>query len=462
MQTQGKFPKRAEASALAAKKRKQEEAMKLTSRSRSAAILAVLSVLSLLLLQTAQAQTENDLYNFCSGGGSCSDGAAPIGPLAADAYGNLDGTSISGGTNGSGTVFGLFPEPAGGCEAGTNSGNGWCEFVLYNFCSLANCVDGSEPLGNVSYLNAHFSRPGNLYGTAYFGGSTNSGVVFEISSKPIESGCPTGSNTSGGWCETVLYNFCTDIFGDTCLDGSHPFGNLVEDSAGNLYGTNANEVFELSPDQQGGWDWQLAYADDFVQGGLAIDGADNLYGVDADSVLGQGNVFKIALSQRGYPETNIYTFSGSEGFPNGPVAVDSDGNVYGTTIGGGSKNLGTVWKLTPVTGKKGITYTKKVLHTFAAEKSGEYPGGGVLLDSSGNIYSTTIEGGGTECLGGCGTVFELVADGDTYKFKILWRFNGTDGAEPQTYPFLNSAGDLLGLTSAGGSNNMGTMYQVTP
>ncbi len=438
--------------------------MQLTSLLRSAVIMAVLSVLSLLLFQTAQAQTEAVLYNFCPGGGSCSSGLAPIGPLAADAYGNFYATSLSGGTSGSGTVLGLFPEPSGGCETGTNTGNGWCEFVLYNFCSIANCADGNEPLGSVSYLNAHFRTPGNLYGTTFFGGSTNSGVVFEISSKPVLSSCPAGSNTSGGWCETVIYNFCTVIFANICRDGSNPFGNLVEDSAGNLYGTNANEVFELSPDQQGGWDWQLAYADNFVQGGLAIDGADNLYGVDANSILGQGNVFKVALSERGYPQTNIYTFTGSEGFPNGPVAVDSAGNVYGTTETGGSKNLGTVWKLTPVTGKEGITYKRKVLHTFTAEKSGEYPAGesGILLDSAGNLYGTTLEGGGTECSGGCGTLFELAADVDTYKYKVLWHFNGTDGAYPQAYPFLNSAGDLLGITFEGGSNNSGTMFEVTP
>jgi hypothetical protein len=81
------------------------------------------------------------------------------------------------------------------------------------------------------------------------------------------------------------------------------------------------------------------------------------------------------------------------------------------------------------------TYTKKNLHTFvvSAPKAGQNPGGGVLLDSSGNIYSTTAYGGSTECLPGCGTVFELVASGDTYEYKVLWKFNGTDGAYP-THP----------------------------
>ncbi len=445
--------------------------MQLTSLLRAAARMALLSVLSLLLFQTAQAQTETVLYNFCSVGGAslCYDGDFPLGPLAADGSGNFYGTSDYGGANCAtgacfGTVFGLFPEPAGGCESGTNPGNGWCEFVLYNFCSLAGCADGSQPEGSVSYLNAHFRTPGNFYGTTTYGGSHDSGIVFEISAKPVQSGCPTGSNTSGGWCETVLYNFCSYTLGDTCLDGNNPVGNLVEDSAGNLYGRVRNGVFRLSPNQQGGWDSELIYADNFVQGGLAMDGADNLYGVDADGIDGVGNVFKISLSQSTYPQVNIHSFKRStNGLPNGPPALDSDGNVYGTTYSGGIKHLGTVWKLIPVTsGKKAGTYREKVLHVFSAEKTGENPGGGVLLDASGNIYSTTMYGGGIECQGGCGTVFELVASGDTYKYKLLWSFNGTDGAAPYSSPILNSAGDLYGVTSFGGANNQGTMYEVTP
>ena len=442
--------------------------MQVTSLLRSAATMAVLSVLSLLLFQTAQAQTETVLYNFCSVGG-CVDGEVPYGPLTAGADGSLFATSGSGGTGGSGTVFGLFAEPAGGCESGTNPGNGWCEFVLYNFCSVANCADGSEPLGNVAYLNAHFRTAGNLYGTTFEGGSHNAGVVYEISSKPVQSGCPAGSNTSGGWCETVLYNFCSFPLGSVCQDGNNPFGNLVEDSAGNLYGTVKNGVFQLSPNQQGGWDSELIYADNFVIGGLALDSADNLYGVDVDAILGVANIFKISLSQLSVPPVDIYTFKSTSknGFPNGPPAVDSAGNVYGTTFGttGGDSLPGSVWKLTPVTtGTKAGTYTRKLLHTFTGEKTGKNPGGGVLLDSSGNIYGTTTYGGGTECqIGpGCGTVFELVASGDTYKYKLLWKFNGTDGAAPYSNPILSSTGDLLGVTSIGGANNMGAMYQVTP
>lgn len=441
--------------------------MKLTSLLHSLAVVAVLSTLSLLAFETAHAQTESVLYNFCSeGGASCVDGQAPIGPLL-DIGGTFYGVSDSGGASGGGAVFGVYPEPSGGCGSGVNTGNGWCEFILYNFCSLANCADGGTPLGNLSYRGEGINRPGNFYGTTYLGGSHNLGTVFEISSKPVLGNCPAGSNQNGGWCETVLYNFCSYNMGISCSDGFHPGGNLIWDSSGNLYGVVVGEaqngvggVFELSPDQQGGYDEELIYTDYFIQIGLALDSEDNLYGTDTNFGLGQANVFKIALPVQGtVTNPNIYTFDGSQGFPTG-VTVDGAGNLYGATYTGGSKNLGTVWKLTEVTtGKKAGTYKKKILHTFATEKGGEYPETPVTLDSSGNIYGTAI-GGNTGCPGGCGKLFELAVDGDTYKYKLLWSFNGTDGDGP-SQPILSSD-TLYGVTSSGGANNGGTMFEVTP
>jgi uncharacterized repeat protein (TIGR03803 family) len=447
--------------------------MQLKSLLRSAAVMAVLVVLSLLLLQTVQAQTpkaqqETVLYNFCEQD-FCLDGATPNSPLTAVA-GSLYGTSSNGGISCpsgtcAGAVFLLSPEPSGGCEAGYNTGNGWCEFVIYNFCSTAGCADGALPLGSVSYLNAHFNRPGNFYGTTRYGGTYFHGVVYEISSKPVLGNCPTGSNQSGGWCETVLYNFCSYNIGVSCSDGVYPGGNLVEDSSGNLYGvvvgeagTGVGGVFELSPDQQGGYDEEIVYSDPVIQIGLAMDSEGNLYGTDLNFNLGEANVFKIVPSQ-GFLQTNIYTFTSSEGFPTG-VTVDSAGNLYGATYTGGTKNLGTVWKLIPVTtGKKAGTYTRKVLHTFTTEKGGEYPETPVTLDSSGNIYGTAI-GGNKACSGGCGTIFELAVDGDTYKYSLLWSFNGTDGANPGV-PTI-SAGTLYGVTASGGINGWGTMFELTP
>jgi uncharacterized repeat protein (TIGR03803 family) len=445
--------------------------MKSKSLARIAAAAIVLSALGSIALPKMQAQSESVLYNFCSISG-CNDGGLPNGPLTVGWYGNFYGATQEAFTN-YGVVFGLYPEPAGGCDTGSNAGNGWCEFVLYSFCSIALCADGAEPKGNVAYLNAHFNRPGNLYGTTSGGGAnlsslcvtasggTGCGTVFEIFSEPLTPpGCPSGSNQgNGGWCETVLYNFCSL---SNCADGIFPSGNLVEDSAGNLYGTVANGVFELSPNGGGGWNETLIYQPSIsVQPGLAIDAAGALYGATLEYV------FKLSLSQDTWVAQNIHTFSGgSDGrIPNGPPAVDSAGNVYGTTYDGGSRNHGTVWKLIPVsTGQNEGTYSETIVYSFTGEETGQYPGGGVTLDSSGNIYGTTTNGGGKECSlsDGCGTVFKLRLSGTTYKYKLLGSFDSTDGAFPYSSPIFGSSGDLYGVTFGGGSEGYGTLYELTP
>ena len=158
--------------------------MKPTSLPRIAATATVLSVLLLMALPKAHAETETVLYSFCSVGEFCNDGEIPgISTPTFGLYGNLYGTTPSGGANGGGAVFGLYPEPAGGCESGSNTGNGWCEFVLYSFCSIANCADGVQPEGNLAFLNGNLRRPGNLYGTTFGTSScfrSGCGTVFEI------------------------------------------------------------------------------------------------------------------------------------------------------------------------------------------------------------------------------------------------------------------------------------------
>jgi uncharacterized repeat protein (TIGR03803 family) len=452
---------------------KQEDNMKPTSLPRIAIAATVFSVLLLMALPKAHAETETVLYSFCSVGGAvCNDGQLPNGPLTIGWYGNFYGTTQDGGLYGD--VFGLYPEPEGGCESGSNTGDGWCEFVLYSFCSVANCADGEQPSGNLAFLNGGINRPGNLYGTTYHGGANSNnvcevigsgfgsgcGTVFEIFPEPLSPpGCPSGTNGGNGWCEAVLYNFCSL---SNCEDGTLPTGNLVADSAGNLYGTVGDGVFELSPNGSGGWNEAVIYQPTAgLHAGLAIDAAGVLYGATS------GNVFKLSFSQNQWVAENIHSFNGPPdgSDPNGPPAIDSVGNVYGTTYAGGSKNHGTVWKLIPVTkGKNKGTYTETVLHSFTGAGAGEYPGGGVTLDSSGNIYSATTSGGRLECTlnVGCGTVFELAVSGTTYKYKLLWRFDGTDGGFPNSSPILGSSGNLYGVTPAWGANDSGTVYELTP
>jgi uncharacterized repeat protein (TIGR03803 family) len=470
--------------------------MQRTSLLSAAATLAVLSVLFLIPCQRAQAQTETILYNFCSGG-FCYDGAAPSGSLTGDRYGNFYSTAETGGTGAcafisclGGAVYQLTPEPAAGCPGGFNLGVGWCETPIYSFCSpygynyYPDCPDGVNPASNLTLVPppGHVSTAvGTLYGTTFNGGSgaycsdpNGCGIAFAISEVPLPSGvCPSGSNTGNGWCETVIYSFCS--VGAGCADGAYPSGNLVRDSSGNLYGIASNGVFELSPSGSG-WTEAMIYSVLSNGGGLAMDAAGNIYGED-----GNQNVFKLSRNTSGvWVSTNIHTFTGvpDGSNPTGAPVVDSAGNVYGTTYNGGTGTLnctsgcGTVWKLTPVlTGKNAGTYTKKILHSFTAAKTGYYPGAGVVLDSAGNLYGTTATGGkyGALCPTGnnvnitCGTIFELAKTTTGYTFKVLWSFNNADGGVPYANPVLDSLGNLYGTTSQGGANyNAGTVFKLNP
>jgi uncharacterized repeat protein (TIGR03803 family) len=398
----------------------------------------VLSTLLLVALPPAHAQPEVVLYNFCSQP-NCVDGANPVASLMPDAAGNFYGTTELGGANRSGTVFELSPNGVGGYN----------ETVLYSFCSLQNCTDGSHP---DSYVTS--DGGGNLYGTTYYGGLFSSGsysgygTVFELSPEP-GGGCPGGSNTGNGWCETVLYSFMSKP------DGAFPFSGLTWDQYGNLYGTTyrggsgAGTVYELSPNGSGGWDEQVIYGSGGYAG-LTIDGAGNLYGADE---FKNGHVFE--LSPNGFGGWNasvLHTFKGgpSDGAgPEGTPVLDSSGNIYGTTVGGGdTKGFGTVWKLTPAAG----AYTEETLYSFLWPE-GSNPKAGIVLDSSGNIYSTTAFGVfKSPCYNGCGTVFELAVNGSGYEWTFLWPFNGTDGGNP-TDNLILAAGNFYGTAYGGGTSS---------
>jgi uncharacterized repeat protein (TIGR03803 family) len=481
---------------------KRETAMQLRWLLRTAATAAMLTVLLLTTFQKAQAQTEAVLYNFCSVGG-CLDGELPNGTLTPDGYGGFYGTTEFGGTSGDGpncyfdefgcgTVFQLVPEPAGGCPSGSTAGNGWCEYIVYNFCQVSTgaspCADGSTPSSLIVTRTGSRENPiTTLYGTTSAGGATcvapdmgsACGTVFQISPETPPLGCPSGTNRgNNGWCEQVIYNFCG------CGDGGFPTGSLIRDSAGNLYGPAYNGVFEVSP-INGGWTEDLIYDDpNYVVGGLAMGASGSLYGVDQNqnqATPGWGTVFELLFLDGEWTSGILHTFDNSlvgaipDGlFPYGPPTLDSAGNLYGTTAAGGSSNLGTVWKLTPVTtGSEAGTYKEKILHSFTSVATGDGPIAGVTLDASGNIYGTTASGGKylTQCKSpsgtpiGCGTVFELPVDqtatSETYKYKLLWSFNNTDGEVPSNL-VLDNSGHLYGAVEGGGATIQGAVFEVNP
>jgi uncharacterized repeat protein (TIGR03803 family) len=388
--------------------------------------------------------SENALYNFAGG----SDPKLPYSGLVFDKAGNLYGTTEFGGTNNQGTVFEITP----------NSNGSWTETVLYNFSGAA---DGGQPYGSLV-----FDASGNLYGTTNFGGSANCnlgcGTVFML------------TPGSGGWTESVLYTFTGGA------DGREPFARLVRDAAGNLYSTtllggNVNSacstgcgtVFKLTPGS-GGWTESVLYAFTGAADGaspydgLALDAAGNLYGTTyAGGTSGNGAIFKLTPGSGGWTESVLYAFTGgADGkYSYGGLILDAAGNLYGTAFQGGAQGYGLVFEL--VLTKKG-NLKERVLHSFGNAPSAN-PVAGLVMDSVGNLYGTTMAGAQQSlCGGGCGTLFKLApaaTGGWTYSVVHLFG-RGTDGFHPTGDLVLDATGNLYGTTQAGGAQGSGLVFEI--
>jgi uncharacterized repeat protein (TIGR03803 family) len=390
--------------------------------------------------------TEQVLYNFGSG----SDGAFPQAALIFDAAGNLYGTTEEGGTNGYngyGTVFELTPA----------QGGGWTEQALHSF--NYNATDGAYPY----YGNLISDAAGNLYGTTNAGGTYGVGMVFELA----RTGLP------GPPRRRVLYSF---KYNGT--DGNSPLAGLIFDAAGNLYGTTSaggayggGTVFELTPTPGGDWTEQVLYSFNSNNGAdayypsasLIFDAAGNLYGTtQSGGSYYSGAVFQLTPTKGGgWTEQVLYSFTGSEdgGCPFAGLIFDSAGNLYGTTAfaAGFSGTAGNVFELTPT---QGGGWTEHVLHLFGNAGDGMFPYAGLIFDTAGNLYGTTIAGGSY----GGGTVFELTPmQGGGWNEQLLHSFgNGADGANPYAGLTFDAAGNLYGATGLGGTYDSGTVFELTP
>jgi len=193
----------------------------------------------------------------------------------------------------------------------------------------------------------------------------------------------------------------------------------------------------------------------YPEAGLIHDGSETFYGASGGDggQSNQGTIFKISAAGT---ETILYRFGPvlDGQAPLGPLVKDQAGNLYGTTLLGGSGGVGTVFKLS----KSG---EETVLYNFLGGNDGANPRGGLVRDAMGNLYGTTVQGGGSGCSSiGCGTVFKISPEGAE---TILHRFGGApDGANPEKGLIADAAGNLYGTTFVGGVYNYGTIYKLSP
>ena len=410
---------------------------------------------------------ETVLHSFTYG----ADGGYPFAGLIIDFFGNLYGDASSAGTAGAGVLFKI--DPAGH------------QTVMYSFPGS----DGSNPLSGVIQDAA-----GNLYGTTTGGGPVNAGVVYKLDATGHETllhsftggadgGSPQsrliqdsagyfyGTTQSGGAAgqgtvykldgsgdETVLYSFTGGA------DGAAPSAGLIQDSAGNFYGTTSNGgsagvgvVFKLDPmghetvlHNFTGPDGSHPYA------GVTFDSAGNLYGTTPDGGTRGGVVYKLDPAGN-YTVLQYFDYGPDGGYPLGGVTLDSAGNLYATTWSGGPPSgdyPGVVYKVDS-------SGNFSVVYTFTGFSDGGGSRSNVVLDSSGNLYGTTQYGGIGGCpYFGCGVVFEVNPSGQQ---TVLYSFSGgADGSEPGTGLIRDASGNFYGTTSYGGVAGSGVVYKLTP
>jgi uncharacterized repeat protein (TIGR03803 family) len=431
----------------------------LHGRAAGAALaLTILLGLAVVAAPSAEAQiyTESVLHTFTGP----PDGANPQEGAVEDAEGNLYGTTFYGGDSscyapyGCGTVFKLAP-PA-------QSGGTWTETVLYSFT-------GTGGDGNGPWVDLVRDAKGNLYGTTELGGDLSCnvsgyrpgcGVVFKLSPEP-SGGCPSGSNTGTGWCETVLHSFTGSP------DASVPAKGLLLDAEGNLYGTTRDggaygngAVFILSPPVAPSVTWSetvLSNTDSSEPGGLLRDTQGNLYVPTSDGgTYGNGTVFMLAppvAPSVTWTETTLYSFTGGAdgSFIGESLLQDAQGNLYGIAREGGDlacKNgCGTVYKLAPPVAPS-VTWTETTLYTFTGGADG-YDPWGVIWDTQGILYGGTGYGGDLSCYSpnGCGTVFKLATTG---KLTVLYTFTNEANGVGSGGLMRDAKGNLYGAAFAGG------------
>ena len=403
-----------------------------------------LSLLSAMIAIAAHAQTFSTLQSFDG-----TNGTSPYAGMVQAANGDLYGITPIGGANtsntcpdskGCGTVFKI-----------TTSGT---LATLYSFCSQSGCTDGWAPGPYAGLVQA---TNGDLYGTTEGGGAQGVGTVFRIA--------PSGTLTT-------LYSFCSQ---GSCTDGYSPNAGLVQAANGDLYGTTVQDgangrggtIFKITPSGVLTTLYSFCSQPNCTDGSqpfAALVQATNgdLYGTTAaggaSAGYDYGTVFKITPSGT---LTTLHSFCSqgappncADGYqPQGALIQATNGDLYGTTYGGGANGGGTVFKITP-NGRLTTVYS------FCSQSQctdGSSPYAGLVQGTDGNLYGTTVAGGANDArAGGFGTVFSITPSGAlTTLYSFCPGFNSggcTDGNAPEGGLVQDTNGKFYGTTPGGGVN----------
>lgn len=310
-----------------------------------------------------------------------SDGANPVAGLTEDHLNTIFyGVTRYGGVHNAGTIFSLAP-----------SGADWSYTVLHDFDDR---MDGSLP----DALLMRDETTGNLYGTANRGGAFACGTVFVL------------SQSGQSWNFQKIYDF---------QGGADGCGSVTQLQPGPKAGT--------------------------LVGATTSGGSHNA-----------GTIFELTESGDTWSEAPIYNFKGgSDGGEPFDLSAAQLGKVYGVTVVGGISGFGTVFQLTPKLGK----WNYSVICNFQGGGDGSNPEGIGFDSNSGNLYGTTLNGGSN----GEGTVFELVRRSGVWSKTILHNFAGRpDGVGPVSRPLIDPVTGILYGTTLGGGRNGGVVYQIAP
>ena len=374
---------------------------------RASSALTVICLSGVCVAATHAQAKITTIASFNGSNGSYPNGANPYGSVTLDGSGNLYGTTFSGGTAGKGTVFRI--------DKGSSTATTIASF------------SGTSSYGINPFAGVTLDGDGNIFGTTTAGvGASYYGSVYEIA--------------KGSTAITTIASFNN-------TNGNSPYAGVTFDGSGNIFGTTLSgganglgTVYEILKGTS-----TINTVASFAGGngsrpsGLTLDNNGNFYGTTRTGTgsSANGTIFEIAKGTTTISTLAVFAgdrVTGTEPFAG--VAIDGNGNLFGTTYYGGPSADGSVFEL--VKGSSTITNL-----AFFDNSTGAQPYGGVAIDGAGNLFGATLGAPGG---GGFGSVYKIASGSKAIQVLAYFNVNGDNGSEPFGTVILDKSGNLFGTT----------------